>query len=68
MFKIIKCLTHFQHDQLIRKSLIDIWHVPIEYFAIFFHQLFHVGDYLISVSVQFLLLDLCHFIFPMFWF
>ncbi len=61
-FNIIQGLAHFHQDKFIRSVLIYLRHVPIEYCAIFFDQNFYISDDFTAMSLQFLLLDRCHFI------
>ena len=49
LFNIIQNLTDFDEDKSVRVILIDIRHIPIEDRAIFFDQLFHVGDHFTAV-------------------
>lgn len=52
-------------DKLIRNSLIDIRHVPIEYRTIFLDQFSYVGDDLMTMSRQFSFFYFCHLVFSL---
>ena len=45
-------------------SLIEIRHIPVEYFTIFFLEFVQIGGYLIAMRFQLFLFDLYHFVFP----